>query len=56
MDLWAFGVLLFELLAGYNPFFDRNPKNLYDNIATLNIRWPPYMHSVARVPIPTLDQ
>ena len=49
VDLWAYGVLLFELLAGYNPFFDRHPKKLYDNVMNLQINWPPYMKMIAKV-------
>lgn len=25
VDWWAFGILLFELLAGYPPFYDEKP-------------------------------
>ncbi|GAA5917391.1 hypothetical protein JCM8208_006472 [Rhodotorula glutinis] len=31
-DWWALGVLLFELLAGYPPFFADNPLEIYEKI------------------------
>ncbi|GAA6055635.1 hypothetical protein JCM3770_003390, partial [Rhodotorula araucariae] len=31
-DWWALGVLLFELLAGYPPFFAENPLEIYEKI------------------------
>jgi serine/threonine protein kinase len=54
VDLWAYGVLLFELLSGYNPFFDRSPKVLYENILALNINWPSYMNPTAKTFIESL--
>ncbi len=49
VDLWAFGVMLFELFAGFNPFFERNPRKQCDNIVNMRINWPPYMQSCVRV-------
>ena len=44
IDLWAYGILLFELLAGYNPFEnDENPMNSYANMIEGKINWAPYM-------------
>ena len=40
VDIWAMGVLLFEFLAGYSPFFGSCPKELYNNIKKLKIQWP----------------
>lgn len=31
-DWWAFGVLLYEFLCGYPPFFDRVPMKIYEKI------------------------
>lgn len=32
VDWWALGVLLFEMLAGYPPFYDSNPYEIYKKI------------------------
>ena len=40
VDIWALGVLMFEFLAGYSPFFGSCPKELYNNIKKLKIQWP----------------
>ncbi len=33
MDWWALGVLAFEMLFGYPPFFDKSPFLVYQKIA-----------------------
>ena len=40
VDIWALGVLLFELLSGKLPFRGRNHRELFSNIGALNIKWP----------------
>ena len=40
VDIWALGVLCFELLTGKLPFGGRNTKELFSNIGALNIKWP----------------
>lgn len=29
VDWWALGILIFEMLAGYPPFYDDNPMGIY---------------------------
>jgi protein kinase A len=29
VDWWAFGVLIYEFLTGYPPFWDKNPMDIY---------------------------
>ncbi|EAR82334.2 Serine/Threonine kinase domain protein (macronuclear) [Tetrahymena thermophila SB210] len=33
-DWWSFGVLLFEMLLGYTPFYDQNPSQIQQKILT----------------------
>lgn len=40
VDLWALGVLIFELLTGCPPFNDQSPEDIFDNILSLDIPWP----------------
>ena len=39
VDIWALGVLCFELLTGKLPFNGNNNQEIYKNIKTLNIDW-----------------
>jgi len=39
-DWWAFGVLAYEMLVGYPPFFDENPVNIYQKIVRGQVYWP----------------
>lgn len=29
VDLWALGIIIFEMLAGYSPFYDNDPMFIY---------------------------
>ncbi|KAF9532350.1 kinase-like domain-containing protein [Crepidotus variabilis] len=39
-DWWACGVLCYEMLVGYPPFFDETPYGIYEKILTGHIHWP----------------
>jgi protein kinase A/protein kinase X len=40
VDWWALGVLIFEMLAGYPPFYDENPFGIYQKVLAGRIDFP----------------
>eukprot|EP00930_Biecheleria_cincta_P060507 TRINITY_DN46144_c0_g1_i1.p1 TRINITY_DN46144_c0_g1~~TRINITY_DN46144_c0_g1_i1.p1 ORF type:complete len:373 (-),score=61.20 TRINITY_DN46144_c0_g1_i1:42-1160(-) len=40
VDWWALGVLIFEMLAGYPPFFDENPFGIYQKVLACRLDFP----------------
>lgn len=40
VDWWALGVLMFEILAGYPPFYDENPFGIYQKVLAGRIDFP----------------
>ena len=48
VDWWALGILIFEMLAGYPPFFDDNPFGIYEKILSGKIDWPRQIEPVAK--------
>lgn len=49
VDIWAIGVLLFELLTGKTPFNANNDKNaLYTAIRKIKINWPDDLDPLAK--------
>ncbi|GAA5913063.1 uncharacterized protein JCM6883_000505 [Sporobolomyces salmoneus] len=47
-DWWALGVLLFELLSGYPPFYADHPLEIYEKILAGKFKVPPHVDPVAR--------
>lgn len=40
VDLWAFGILLYEILCGRTPFYSRNREEVYSKIESGPLRFP----------------
>ena len=40
VDWWAFGVLIFEFLCGFPPFFERTPMKIYEKILAGKVEIP----------------
>merc|ERR1712071_486786 len=40
VDWWAVGVLVYEMAAGYPPFFADQPIQIYEKIVTGRVRFP----------------
>ncbi|KAL3282496.1 hypothetical protein HHI36_005678, partial [Cryptolaemus montrouzieri] len=48
VDWWALGVLIYEMLVGYPPFYDDNPFGIYEKILGGRIEWPKHLDPVAK--------
>jgi serine/threonine protein kinase len=40
VDWWALGVLIFEMLAGYPPFYDEQPFGIYQKVLSGKVEFP----------------
>eukprot|EP00792_Barthelona_sp_PAP020_P006386 TRINITY_DN2978_c1_g1_i1.p1 TRINITY_DN2978_c1_g1~~TRINITY_DN2978_c1_g1_i1.p1 ORF type:complete len:377 (-),score=95.76 TRINITY_DN2978_c1_g1_i1:94-1224(-) len=48
VDWWALGILIFEMLAGYPPFYDENPFVVSEKILSGKVYWPRHMDPTSR--------
>lgn len=48
VDWWALGILVFEMLAGYPPFFDQDNYSIYEKILKGVYLFPPYVDELGR--------
>lgn len=45
---WSLGILIFEMLCGFTPFWDSgSPVKIYENILRGKVKYPPYLHDDA---------
>ena len=40
VDWWAIGVLIFEMAAGYPPFYAERPLQIYEKIVAGKVKYP----------------
>lgn len=48
VDWWALGILIFEMLSGFPPFFDDNPFGIYQKILAGKIDFPRHLDFSAK--------
>jgi len=48
VDWWAYGVLLFEMLAGFPPFYDDSPFGIYQKVLACKFDMPRHVDVKAR--------
>ncbi|XP_069105393.1 cAMP-dependent protein kinase catalytic subunit 3-like isoform X2 [Argopecten irradians] len=48
VDWWSLGILIYEMLVGFPPFFDDNPFSIYEKILEGKIEWPRHLDPVAK--------
>ncbi|XP_030570506.1 cAMP-dependent protein kinase catalytic subunit 3 [Drosophila novamexicana] len=48
VDWWALGVLIYEMLVGYPPFYDEQPFGIYEKILSGKIEWERHMDPIAK--------
>jgi len=48
VDWWALGVLIYEMIIGYPPFYDDNPFSVYEKILQGKVSYPGLMDSYSK--------
>lgn len=48
VDWWSLGTLLYEMISGLPPFYDRNRDRMYKKILGAELRFPAHMNPEAR--------
>ncbi|OAD04497.1 protein kinase A catalytic subunit, partial [Mucor lusitanicus CBS 277.49] len=48
VDWWSLGILIFEMMAGYPPFYDDNHFGIYEHILGGKVQYPSYFENAAK--------
>ena len=48
VDCWALGILMYEMLCGYAPFYDENPCGIYEKIVIGKFEFPKHVDEFPR--------
>lgn len=48
VDWWALGVLIYEMLAGFPPFYDANPFGIYQKVLAGRVDFPSHFKTQAK--------
>ncbi|KAL9550522.1 hypothetical protein MBANPS3_004685 [Mucor bainieri] len=48
VDWWSLGILIFEMMAGYPPFYDDNHFGIYEHILGGKVQYPGYFENAAK--------
>eukprot|EP00761_Pharyngomonas_kirbyi_P012780 gb/GECH01012807.1/.p1 GENE.gb/GECH01012807.1/~~gb/GECH01012807.1/.p1 ORF type:complete len:355 (+),score=81.78 gb/GECH01012807.1/:1-1065(+) len=48
VDWWALGILMYEMLVGYPPFFDESPFKIYEKILENRVTYPRFIEPRAK--------
>ncbi|KAI8066645.1 kinase-like domain-containing protein [Gongronella butleri] len=48
VDWWSLGILIFEMLAGYPPFFDNNSFGIYEKILAGKVQFPAHFDPLVK--------
>ena len=48
VDWWSFGILIYEMLVGYTPFYDSNAMKTYENILNAKLKFPSFFNEDAQ--------